>query len=165
VVRQRLSGLDRHGFSAVELIVVVAIVGIIAAISIPSLITYFQASTLKGGTEEVSAALNLARQLAITQNRSVCFQVVGNQYRYLPGACAGAPLTVPGRDANGFFRLSNNVQLTQVAPVPPAIGPVFNSLGAATTAATLTVTYVNQAGTPGASRNVTVAASGRILIQ
>jgi prepilin-type N-terminal cleavage/methylation domain-containing protein len=162
VVRQRLFGLDRHGFSAVELIVVLAIVGVVAAISIPNLITYFQASTLKAGTEELATALNQARQLAIAQNRNVCFEVVTNQYRYLLGGCAGAPWMGPGTGDNGFLRLSNNVQL---ATTPPNTYPVFTYLGAATPGATLVVTYVNQGGTVGGSRNVLVAASGRIQIQ
>jgi prepilin-type N-terminal cleavage/methylation domain-containing protein len=159
VVRQPLPGLNRRGFSLTELAVVIGIVGVIAAVSIPSLITYFQASTLKGGAEEVVGALNVARQLAITQNRSICFEVVGNQYRYRQTNCTGTIWMGPGSGDNGFFRLSNSVQLATNA------NPIFDYLGSATTAATLTITYVNQAGTPGECRNIAVAASGRIQVQ
>jgi prepilin-type N-terminal cleavage/methylation domain-containing protein len=159
VVLQRIRGLDRRGFTATELIVVMAIIGVIAAISIPNLITYYQTSTLKAGAEELATALNRGRQLAITQNRSICFQVVGNQYQYTYG-CGGPVVWLPGAGAGGFFTLANNVLIAN-----GGVNPVFNYLGAATTAGTLTVTYVNQSGTPGASRNVVVSASGRIQIQ
>jgi type IV fimbrial biogenesis protein FimT len=162
VVHRSLSRLAQHGFSAIELVVVIAIVGIVAAISIPTLFTYFQASTLKAGSDEVVAALNQARQLAITQNRSVCVEVTGNRYRYRLSSCTGTIWTGPATDANGFFPLSNNLQLV---PTPAGVYPVFNYLGAATTPATLTVTYVNQSGTPGEALDVVVAASGRIRVQ
>ena len=156
-------GLDRRGFTAVELIVVMAIIGVITAISIPNLITYYQASTLKAAAQELASALNRARQLAITQNRNVCVQIVGNQYRYMVGTdinCNGGTIWQGlGTGAGGFFRLANNANLATNA------NPVFNYLGAAATAGTLTVTYVNQSGQIGLSRNVVVSVSGRIQIQ
>jgi prepilin-type N-terminal cleavage/methylation domain-containing protein len=162
VVPERLRPLTAAGFTAAELLVVVAILGVVAVVSIPTLINYFQASTLKAGAEELAAALNRGRQLAITQNRNVCVEVSANQYRYRVGtdiACNGGTVWEgPGAGPNGFFRLANNVNLTANS------NPVFTYLGAAT-GATLTVTYVTQSGDTGRSRNVVVAASGRIQIQ
>jgi prepilin-type N-terminal cleavage/methylation domain-containing protein len=158
VVREHFWGLDRRGFSALELIVVVAIIGTVTAISIPSLVNYYQASTLKAGAGELATALNQARQLAISQNRNVCFAVgANNQYQYLLGGCAGTIWVGPG-SANGVYRLTGNVLLTT------DFNPVFNYLGAAT-AGTLTVRYITQSGTQGTALNVAVSASGRIQIQ
>jgi Tfp pilus assembly protein FimT len=143
----------------VELIVVMAIIGVTAVVSIPTLITYQQASALKAAADEVASALSRARTLAVAENRSVCFQVNANRYQYTYG-CGGAAVSLPGADANGFFRLANNAVITN-----GGASPVFDYLGAAPTAGTLTVTYVSPGGALGAQRTVVVSGSGRIQIQ
>jgi Tfp pilus assembly protein FimT len=119
------------------------------------MITYWRAATLKAGAEELAAGLNRARQLAISQSRSVCVEVVGSQYRYRLNDCAGTLWTAPGTDANGFYSISNNIGVTANQ------NPVFGYLGAANPGATFTVT--NPQG--GATRNVVVSVSGRVQVQ
>lgn len=138
-----------------------AIIGVIFVASIPTLLHYRQASMLKAAAEEVASALNRGRLLAVTQNRSVCFQVVANQYQYTYG-CGGPVVAVPGADAAGFFRLANNntIVLSNGGP-----SPVFDYLGTATTAGTLTVTYLGPTGAAAGTRNVMVSGPGRIQIQ
>jgi len=139
----------------VELMVVIAISGVIAATSVPWMITYWRAATLRAGAEELATGLNRGRQLAIAQNQSICVEVVGTQYRYRAVTCVGAIWTGPGTPANGLFTLANNVTVAANA------NPVFDYLGAAAPAATFTVT--NPQG--GGARNVVVSASGRVQIQ
>jgi type II secretion system protein H len=157
VVPERVlpAGLNRGGFSAAELLVVMAIVGIIAATSVPWMITYWRAATLRAGAEELAAGLNRARQLAISQNQSVCVEVTGGGYRLRMGGCGAAIWIGLGTRANGFFALANNITVAANA------NPVFDYLGAAAPAATFTVT--NPQG--GATRTVVVSASGRVRIQ
>ena len=155
VVLQSVFVLDRRGFSAIELLVVIAIVGVISATSVPWMITYWRSATLRAAAEELAAGLNRARQLAISQNRSVCVEVTGGQYRLRVGGCAAAVWTGLGTGTNGFFTLTNRVTVATNA------NPVFDYLGAAVPAATLTVT--NPQG--GATRNVVVSAAGRVQIQ
>jgi len=132
-----------------------AILGIIAATSTPWMITYWRSATLRAAAEELTAGLNRARHLAISQNQSVCVEVTGGQYRFRVGGCGAAFWTGAGTGTNGFFALANRVTVAANA------NPVFDYLGAATPAATLTVT--NPQG--GATRNVVVSASGRVQIQ
>jgi Tfp pilus assembly protein FimT len=139
----------------VELVVVLAIAGIVAATSVPWMITYWRSATLRAAAEELAAGLNRARQLAISQNQSVCVEVTGGQYRLRVGGCAAAVWTGLGTGTNGFFTLTNRVTVATNA------NPVFDYLGAVVPAATLTVT--NPQG--GATRNVVVSASGRVQIQ
>jgi len=138
----------------VELLVVMAIVGILAATSAPWMITYWRSATLKAGAEELAAGLNQARQLAISQGQRVCVEVVGNRYRHWLTGCAGTPWTGPGSDQTGFFRMANNVGVTT------NVSPVFDYLGAANPGATLTVT--NPQG--GAALTVVVSVAGRVRI-
>ena len=131
-----------------------AIVSIIAATSAPWMITYWRSATLKAGAEELAAGLNRARQLAISQSRRVCVEVVSSRYRYLLNGCGGTQWPEPGSDANGFFRLANNVGLTT------NVNPIFDYLGAANPGATLTVT--NPQG--GTTLSVVVSVAGRVRI-
>ena len=154
MVSENVFALARRGFTAAELLVVMAIIGIITAASTPWMITYWRSATLRAAAEELAAGLNRARQLAIAQNQSVCVEVVTGRYRSRLNGCGGTPWTEPGTDANGFHRLANNVALATNA------NPVFDYLGAAI-GATFTVT--NPQG--GATRNVVVSVSGRVQIQ
>ncbi len=154
--------LTARGFTAAELLVVIAIVGIIAATSVPWMITYWRAATLRAGAEEVAAALNRGRQLAITQGQRVCVEVVGSRYRYriapvAGNACLGTPWTGPGTDGTGFFSMTNSVALTT------NVNPVFDYLGAANPGATMSVTNTGTAA-DGTTLNIVVSASGRVRI-
>jgi Tfp pilus assembly protein FimT len=132
---------------------VMAIIGLVAAASAPWLITYWRSATLKAAAEELAAGLNRARQLAISQNRSVCIEVVGTRYRYRINGCGGTIWTEPGTDANGLYGLANDVTLATNA------NPVFDYLGAAT-GATFTVTNPPDA----TLLKVVVSVSGRVQI-
>lgn len=60
-----------HGFSLIELLVVVAIVAILAAAAAPSLISVVNGNRLTAQANEVMASLQQARMEAIRRNRSV----------------------------------------------------------------------------------------------
>ena len=147
--------LSGHGFSLAELLVVMAIISIVSATSVPWLITYWRAATTKAAAQELASGLNSARQLAVAKAQSVCFEVSGSQYRFRLGGCTGTIWTGPGSSADGLFRLANNIALTT------NVNPVFDYLGAAVPGATLTVT--NPQGS--LSRTVVVSPSGRVQVQ
>ena len=133
---------------------VVAIIGIIMAVSTPLFLSYWRASTLKAGAEELSAILNGARQLAIKENTSVCVTNDGTSVQYHVGTCVAAAWTGVGTDGSGNMRLANNVTVSGGTNV------VFTYLGAASTPGTYTVT--NPAD--GQTMSVIVASTGRVRI-
>ena len=149
---------DRQaGFSMVELIVVIAMIGVLGALGLPQFMSYWRTSTTTAGASELATAISRARQLAITGNQNYCAEVSGTRVRYRQNsnaACtAGTIWTGSGTDGSGLMALGNNMQVSG--------GPVvFTSLGAATLAGTFTVTNPN-----GGTRNVVVAASGRVTVQ
>jgi len=142
------------GTSVGELALVLAIVGILTALSTPLFLTYYQASKLRVAAEEIAAFLNQGRQLAIRSNDNVCVHITPTAMHYHLGNCANPAWTGPGTDAAGNLKAPDGVTLEATA------NPIFNYLGAPTPAATYTVTNTQTAAT----LRVFVAASGRISI-
>jgi prepilin-type N-terminal cleavage/methylation domain-containing protein len=148
---------NEAGFSLTELIVVVAMIGILAVLAGPQFMSYWRTSATAAAASELATAVNRARQLAIAGNQPFCAEVSASRVRYRQNSNAtcttGNIWTGTGTDGNGLVSLSNNMTV--------AGGPVvFTSLGAASLAGTFTVTNPN-----GGSRNVVVAASGRVTVQ
>ncbi len=71
-----------RGFSLFELILVLALAGLLAAIVIPSLPGAVESARLRGSAGEVRAVLTLARTLAVSEarSRSVAFDLVRGEY-------------------------------------------------------------------------------------
>jgi len=140
------------GFSLPELLVVLAVVGILAATSTPLFLNYYRAAQVRGATSDIAAYLNQGRQLALQRNTNVCVRITASAMHYHVGGCGGPAWLGPGTDGSGNIPVPDNVTLSTTAD------PVFNYLGAATPAATYTVTR----GTT--SLTVSVSASGRVVI-
>jgi Tfp pilus assembly major pilin PilA len=135
--------------------VVIAIIGILAAITIPVIARYTRAATIRAGGQEMRTALLQAKQLAITRRQNICVQPVFapfNGYQFRQNNCGGAAIFMPGVDATGTFRLQNTV--TVVALAGP---PVFTPLGAAAPGGLYQVT-----GPSGDILTITVSAAGRV---
>lgn len=140
------------GFQLIELIIIVAIIGLLVAISVPFLVSYMQATQLKGSAETVAAWLNQGRQLAIRTNQNMCADIDGAGMHYHIATCAGAVWVGTGTNSSGYVPFPAGVTMSVTAPA------VFNYLGAATPAATYTITHASRTIT------VTVTATGRITI-
>jgi prepilin-type N-terminal cleavage/methylation domain-containing protein len=150
------------GFTATELLVVVAILGTVASLSLPSLWTYIRTASLRAGAEEMVSVLNGARQLALRLNTTVCVTNDGTGAQYRVGSCRGAAWTGVGTDAEGTIRLASHLRVSG----PPHL--CFNYLGAgsatpAPCAANGTLTVTNPSG--GATVSVIMATTGRVRIQ
>jgi prepilin-type N-terminal cleavage/methylation domain-containing protein len=154
VVSKGVFILGRRGFSVIELLVVMAVIGAVGATTVASMITYWRAATTKAAAQELASGLNSARQLALAKARSVCVEVAGGAYRFRVGGCGSPAWLGPGTDPTGLIRLANNATLTTNA------NPVFTYLGAAVPAATMTVTNPQGGGT----LRVVVSGSGRVEI-
>lgn len=164
MVRERVRRIlaASRGFTLTELTVVVAVLSVIAALSVPTLWTYLRTATLRAGAEEAVTVLNGARQLAIRMNTTVCVSNEGTRAQYRVGGCGAAAWTGVGTDPNGHIRLANRLQVSGTNHL------CFNYLGAGTATpapcrANGTLTITNPAG--GATLNVVMATTGRLRIQ
>jgi prepilin-type N-terminal cleavage/methylation domain-containing protein len=156
-MRTGIVRMDSRGFTFAELMLVVAIIGILSVLAAPTLFAYIQTSALQAGARELVTAINLGRQLAITRNTTVCVEVTGTNIRLRTGGCLGTIWTGPGTDSAGVIRISDpgTLQISTGANV------VFTNLGAAGATRTYTVTNA----VDGKTRTVVVDPSGRVSIQ
>ena len=146
---------NEQGFGMAELIVVVAVIGLLAALAMPSFLTYWQSAGVSAGAAEMASVLNRGRQLAVSQNTSVCVQVSGTSVRFRTVSCAGTIWTGSETTSAGLISLSNGLQISGGASA------IFTNAGGANPGATYTVTDPRTART----RSVVVAATGRVSVQ
>ena len=153
---RRLFGAGgRAGFSAAEIIVVIAVVGVLFTMTIPSFVRYYQATAVKSASQQVIALLNQARGLAIQTNSTsgVCVHLSSTtQMQFVQGGCDGTVWIGPGTDNAGNFNLPQGFTMG------PATDVVFDYLGTALPAVTYTVTNASTGG----ALTVSIAISGRI---
>lgn len=145
-----------YGFTLVELMLGIAIIGVLMAVLAPNVLSQMPRYRLNGAARQVLGELMAARMKAVNENSlvKVFFQdthryticAVPNSHSAL-NACTG---TVTNRDIQSAYR---HVTLTANN------NPVFLSRGRATNMATITL--ANASG----SKNITISISGRIKIQ
>ena len=140
------------GFQLIELVIILVIIGLLVAISVPFLVSYMQATQLKGSAETVAAWLNQGRQLAIRGNQNICADIDGAGMHYHLLNCAGTVWVGTGTNSSGFVPFPAGVTMSVTGPA------IFNYLGAASPAATYTITHA------GRTITVSVSATGRISI-
>ncbi len=74
----------RDGFTLVELMIVIAVIGILAAIAAPSYQTYMAQRRLNGATRHLAVHLMQARSQAITTNKKIIVNLLNsNQYCFV----------------------------------------------------------------------------------
>ena len=103
------------GYSLVEIMLVVGIIGIMTVLATPMFLSYYQGAQLRVAAEEVATFLNQGRQLAITQNGSICVHITSTAMHYHQGSCAGATWTGPGTDAAGNIAVPAGITLSTTA--------------------------------------------------
>ena len=154
VVRRSVGRGNSRGFGLVELVVVMAVIGILTVLATPTFLTYLRAAKVRAGAQELATAINLGRQLAITRNTTACVQLSGTNILVRIGGCGGTIWTGPGTDGSGAIRLQSGLQVSHIGP-----DVVFTSLGAASPGGLYRVTNPD-----GGIRMVQVLTSGRVSV-
>jgi prepilin-type N-terminal cleavage/methylation domain-containing protein len=141
------------GFSLAELVVALAVVGVLFVMTVPFFIRYYQTAAARADVQQVITLFNRARGLAIGQNDFVCVTMPTNTQMLLRlSTCAGTAWTGPGTDGAG------KINLPKGFTIGPLSNVTFNYLGAAGAAITYTMTN----STTSKTSTISIALSGRV---
>lgn len=150
---QRARLLPQAGFTVTELVVYVALVGLLSVMTVPFFVRYYQAAAARADIQTMITIFNQARELAIKQNVPVCVTVPNSsQIVYRVNACDGTIWVGAGTDSAG------NINLPAGFTISPLNTVTFNYLGAAGTAQTYTMTNTQTSST----QTFSIALTGRI---
>jgi len=144
-MEKEMQNRGSQGLTLVELILCLAILGVLLAIASPLLAQFSTGYKLRAATRELATDLQFARLLAVKENRS--FQVIcsSNSYQVV-------------RISDGFVAKARDFSTDY--PEVTLNGPVvnFNSRG---NAGSQTITVSNFATT----KTITVGSTGRVKLQ
>ena len=141
------------GFTLTELVVFIAIVGLLSTMTVPFFIRYYQAAAARADVQTMITLFNQARELAVRQNDRVCVTIPDGSHMVLRLTnCAGAAWTGPGTDDAG------NINLPPGFTISPLNTVTFDYLGAADAVRTYTMTN----STTGGTMTISIARTGRV---
>ena len=107
--------LNTRAFSLVELLVVISVIAIVAGFAVPAVTTMIRGSSLTQGSQNIADQIVLARQLALSRNRSV-------EVRFYKFADPEVPGENPKDPETGFFRACQTFEILDNGGVLPTGG-------------------------------------------
>ena len=145
---------DKRGFTLVEMMIVIALLAIIAAIAAPNFQTYMAQRRLNGAARQVMTDLMDARMKAVSENNQFkVFFLDTHQYKVLDDENNN------GTEDTGEASVTKDIQSNYPGVTLSASAhPIFYPRG---TAWGTTVTLTNTSG----SKSVSVSTAGRVKIQ
>ena len=153
--------MNKKGFTMAEVLVTISILAIMAAISIPTFISWLPTHRLQTSARQIYDDLNLAKMEAVQRNTDVCitFNTGNNTYRVFVDADSSASYaSPPDTSLKDKVTLEKDVDITNTN-FGGTIG--FNNRGMVATANVGDIFLTNPTGI---KMKITVIASGNITL-
>lgn len=149
----------RRGFTMIEMLAVCAIVGVLAALSMPAMRGMQDRYAVQGAKQQIAAALATTRAAAVQKGRTARFRASGTVVgAVVDTGATGSTAVVPPRD------LATEFGVTLALRVPGDTVVTFGSRGFRTTPrAAGTQTYVVSRGA--ATDSVCIGMLGQLLVR
>jgi type IV fimbrial biogenesis protein FimT len=146
---------NESGFTLMELILVMVVMGIVAAIAIPTFMGLLPAMRLNGAARQVMGDLMNARMEAVKQNHEFkVFFLNNHEYKILDDNDSDG-VDDGGLETSKTVDIQNNYEDVTLSDTGD---PIFSPKGTATTLSTITVQ--NASG----SKTVSISIAGRVKI-
>lgn len=150
----------RDGFTLVELMIVIAVIGILAAIAAPSYQTYMAQRRLNGAARHLAMHLMQARSQAITTNKQIIVNLLNNQQYAFVTDNDGDESVSEGDTTESSYDIQPDYYDVTFAAASAGYNPLFRPNG---TAKNGTIDIISSL--PGlVAKQITISTAGRVRI-